>query len=210
MKKTVISKKIGVLLEALVVMIVLQAVLQLAEGVLVPLVPDDSFWPRMVTAGLMLLLAAVIYIYARVRKTPLSVFPKPFGKRYIIYTCVALALLISSPSNFTGGYQAILLAIYGSVVTPVYEELLFRGYLWNRLNTVISKEWLTYLWSVLLFALWHLGYMVSPILSGNWTTVAWKLAAGLGYGAVLGLVRMKTKNCYSVMLLHGVLNIFMI
>ena len=40
--------------------------------------------------------------------------------------------------------------------------------------------------------------------------VAWKLAAGLGYGTVLGIVRLKTKNCYAAMLLHGVLNIFMV
>ena len=42
------------------------------------------------------------------------------------------------------------------------------------------------------------------------TAVAWKLAAGLGYGTVLGIVRLKTKNCYATMLLHGVLNIFMV
>ena len=55
-----------------------------------------------------------------------------------------------------------------------------------------------------------IGYMIPQIMSGNLTAVAWKLAAGLGYGAVLGLLRLKTKNCYSTMLLHGVLNIFMV
>ena len=50
--------------------------------------------------------------------------------------------------------------------------------------------------------------MIPQIMSGNLTAVAWKLAAGLGYGTVLGLLRLKTKNFYSSMLLHGVLNIF--
>ena len=158
----------------------------------------------------MLLLSAAVCAYAKLRKTPFSVFPHPFGKRYIVFTCVAAVLLISSPSNFTGGYQAIALLIYGSIITPVYEELIFRGYLWNRLNTVLAKEINTYFWSIVLFTVWHLGYMLPQLLSGNWAAVAWKLAAGVGYGAVLGALRLKTKNCYSTMLVHGVLNFFMV
>ena len=53
-------------------------------------------------------------------------------------------------------------------------------------------------------------YMLPHMASGNITAVAWKLAAGFGYGTVLGLVRLKAKNCYATMLLHGVLNIFMV
>lgn len=40
--------------------------------------------------------------------------------------------------------------------------------------------------------------------------VVLKLAAGLGYGVVLSLLRLKTKNCYATVLAHGVLNLFMI
>lgn len=196
--------------EAFLIMIVLQAIKLLTESIVTPLVADDTFSGRMVTAAVMLVLTAVVCAYARLRKTALSVFPKPFGKQDIVFTCIAAALLISSPSNFTGGYQAICLAVYGSIITPVYEELLFRGYLWNRLNRVLSKEVYTYLWSILLFTVWHLGYMLPQLMVGNWVAVAWKLAAGVGYGTVLGLVRLKTKNCYSTMLLHGALNIFML
>lgn len=83
-------------------------------------------------------------------------------------------------------------------------------YLWNRLTAVLSKEGFVFIWSVVLFTVWHIGYMIPQIVSGNKTSVVWKLAAGLGYGTVLGLLRLKTKNCYSTMLLHGVLNIFMV
>ncbi len=198
------------LVEAVLLMAAFQGAKLLLESLINPMVPEDSFSRRMVTASVMLVLAALVWVYARLRKTPLSVFPRPFGKRYVIFTCVAAALLISSPANFTGGYQAILLAVYGSIITPVYEELLFRGYLWNRLDSVLSRSVYTCLWSVALFTVWHLGYMTGHIASGNWTAVAWKLAAGLGYGTVLGFVRLKTKNCYSTMLVHGVLNMFMI
>lgn len=196
--------------EAFILIIGFQAVRLLMEKMINPQVSDGSFSRRMVSAAIMVLLAAAVYAYAQLRKTPLSVFPRPFTKRYIVFTCIAAVLLISAPSNFTGGYKAILLAVYGSIITPVYEELLFRDYLWNRLNKVLSKEIYTFIWTVALFTVWHLGYMTANIADGNLVAVAWKLAAGLGYGVVLGLVRLKAKNCYSTMLVHGALNIFMI
>ena len=138
------------------------------------------------------------------------VFPRYFEKKYIAASFITAILLISTPSNYTGGYQAIMLLIYGSIVTPVFEELIFRGYIWNRFNAVFSKEIFVFIWNVILFTIWHIGYMIPHVLSGNITAVVWKLAAGLGYGTVLGFVRLKTKNCYATMLLHGVLNLFMI
>ena len=210
MTKNLRAKTVLIFAEALILMVAFQATRLFLARMFTPLVPDETFPRRMVTAAIMVLLSAAVCGYARLKKTPLSVFPHPFTKKYIIFTCIAAALLISSPSNFTGGYKAILLAVYGSIITPVYEELLFRGYLWNRLNSVLSKEIYTFLWNVALFTVWHLGYMTSNIINGNRTAVVWKLAAGLGYGVVLGLVQLKTKNCYSTMLVHGVLNIFMI
>lgn len=38
--------------------------------------------------------------------------------------------------------------------------------------------------------------------------MVWKVITGLCYGMILGAVRLKTKNSYSTMLVHGVLNIF--
>ena len=203
-------KKAIIILEALLLMLVLQAVRECLEHLVAGKVPAYTFAERMVTMTVMLLLTVLLVLYAKIKKVPLSIFPEHFSKGYIIFTCIAVVLLVSTPSNFTDGFQAIMLLFYGSIVTPVYEELIFRGYLWNRLNTVISKEIYTFLWSVMLFTVWHLGYMVQQLLSGNWVAVLWKLAAGLGYGIILGIVRIKTKNCYSTMLVHGVLNNFMI
>ena len=84
------------------------------------------------------------------------------------------------------------------------------AHIWNRFDTVLSNEIFVFIWSVILFTVWHIGYMIPQIVAGNITAVVWKLAAGLGYGTVLGLLRLKTKNCYATMLLHGVLNIFMV
>ncbi len=203
-------KKISVIAESLLIIIVLQFVRELAEAYLSAFVPAENFYMRMVTMMLMIILAFVVVLYARLRKTPLSFFPEKFGKGYIIYTCIAALLFITTPSNFTQGFRSVMLLFYGSVVTPIYEELIFRGYLWNKFKSVTSKESHVYIWSVVLFTLWHLGYMMPQLLSGNLVPVLWKLAAGLGYGVVLGFIRIKTNNCYSTMLAHGILNIFMI
>ena len=199
-----------VILEAISLMVVLQFVRELSEWLLNPLFPGTVFQERMITMMIMVVLSGVVGVYARFRKTALSLFPEYFGKQYILASCVCAVLLVSTPANFTGGYQAIALLLYGSIVTPVFEELIFRGYLWNRLDAVLSKEVFVFIWSVVLFTVWHIGYMIPQIVSGNITAVVWKLAAGLGYGTVLGIVRLKTKNCYATMLLHGVLNIFMV
>lgn len=191
-------------------MIFLQVAREAIEVVVSERAPNSMFSERMITMSTMAMLTFVIVFYARFRKISLPILPKKFGKGYMIYTCIIAVLLFSSPSIYTQGYQAIWLLVYGSVVTPVYEELIFRGYIWNRLNQVMAKETSVYAWSVVLFILWHLGYMIPQIISGNWIAVLWKLAAGAGYGAVLGFVRLHTKNCYSTILLHGVLNNFMI
>ena len=120
-------------------------------------------------------------------------------------------LFIASPSNYKGGIEPILLLVYSSIVTPIFEELIFRGYIWNELNQIFTSEWKTYIITTILFALWHLGYISSiafRVEDDLLNVMIWKVITGLCFGIVLGAVRLKTINCYSTMLLHGVMNIF--
>lgn len=160
----------------------------------------------------MVLLSALILLVAKFRRIDLSIFPKHFGAGYIIFTVITFALFISTPiltkNNST---SEIVLLIYSAIVTPVFEELIFRGFVWNKLNTLFKKEWITYVMSTLLFAIWHFGYIDTiafHVETGLANAIIWKVITGLCFGIVLGALRLKTKNCYSTMLLHGVLNIF--
>ena len=187
MKKKVIT-------EGILVIVIVQGLLILLEQLLSVFFPNTDFLERIITMISMIILTVVIILYARKKETTLSVFPQPFTKLSLIITIITIIFLVSTPSNYTGGYKAILLLIYGSVVTPIFEELLLRGYIWN----------------VLLFTVWHPGYMLPQLFAGNWLAVLTKLLAGLGYGIVLGFIRLKSNNCYLTILVHGILNNFMI
>lgn len=62
--------------------------------------------------------------------------------------------------------------------------------------------------NAVLFGVWHLGYIISPLMNGEWMALS-KLVIGFAFGMILGFVRMKTKNCYSTFLVHGLLNSFL-
>jgi len=204
------SNKQSVIIEAFVLMIILQAALEIAEWLISPLIPDTRFATRMLNMMLMSLLTVAVIIYAKCRKQELSVFPKEFSKAYVIVTCITVILYISAPSNFTTDFVSVMNIVYGSIVTPVYEELLFRGYIWNKFKKVMDGKARIYAWNVVLFAIWHIGYMVPNMIYGDWFAVITKVAAGAVYGAILGFIRIKTGNCWSTILAHGVLNLIVI
>lgn len=76
---------------------------------------------------------------------------------------------------------------------------------------VFSKEWKTYVVTTALFALWHIGYIDSNAFrvgNGIANVMIWKVITGFCFGIILEAARIKTKNSYSTILLHGVMNMF--
>lgn len=140
-------------------------------------------------------------------KQPLSFWPEHFTRKYWIVSLVVLVLLLANPGLYVDTMKAVLLLIYGSIVTPLFEELVFRGYVWNRLEGIYEKPNTVMVLNALLFGVWHLGYIITPLMNGEWMALS-KLVIGFAFGMILGFVRMKTKNCYSTFLVHGLLNSF--
>ena len=190
---------------------VLQGLLFAGKHLVFLVVVRTDFTDQMTSMGVMAALTGLVVGLARMRNWLLSVFPSRFSRWYVVATIITAGLLIATPANYTGGWPAVLALVYGSIVTPVYEELVFRGLVWNRLATVFAKPWIVYVWSIVLFGVWHLGYWDSVayrVEIGLMPIMAWKAVTGVVYGVVLGALRLKTSNCYSTMLLHGVLNLF--
>jgi len=107
-----------------------------------------------------------------------------------------------------------------ALVVPVAEELIFRGFLWNKLEGTLSGRWqqpLTWAITTALFALWHLGYIDAvarnPLTPGpQETSLAFimfmKVLVGGAVGFLAGLGRWKTKRVYAAIFIHAVWNIF--
>lgn len=169
------------------------------------------YFDSIATMFAMIVITILFVIFSKKHNVSLSIFPHKFDVFYISLTIVVIVLFLMTPFNFTGGTQGIMLLVYGSIITPIFEELIFRGYVWNKLNMIFSKEWKTYVTVTVLFALWHLGYIDSIAFRvGNSLAniMMWKVITGFCFGIVLGAVRIKTKNSYSTILLHGVMNMF--
>lgn len=84
--------------------------------------------------------------------------------------------------------------------------------MWNKLEEKFDKKLTVYIITTLLFALWHIGYIDSIAFRVDINSLPFimlmKVITGLFFGIVLGAVRYKTQNCYSTIILHGVMNMF--
>jgi len=205
------KKRLYVIFEAILLMVALQGITEISELYISSFFPRTRLNERIINISIMIVLTVVLILYAKIRKQALSFFPEKISKGYIIATCAAAVVFIIAPSNFTQGFTSVINILYGSIVTPVYEELLFRGYLWNRFGKVMTNRWHICIWNVALFTIWHFLYIVPNIISGDWNVLQLlKIVAGLFYGTILGFIRLKTKNCWATILAHGIMNFFMI
>jgi len=97
--------------------------------------------------------------------------------------------------------------VFFYVLVAFGEEILFRGYIQSRLNSVFGRPWslfgIRWGWGLVvaavLFGLWHLGWQPG---GPQWPHALWTAFAGL----LLGLVREKSESVVAPALLHGVMN----
>ena len=169
----------------------------------------DAVYSLVFMAGITYL----IILIARKKNYELNVWPAKFSRPYVVFTIIVAAIFVLTPfiTQDTSLYNVVFL-VYGALVTPVFEELIFRGYIWRELEVKGDKTaWLT---TTILFAFWHLGYIDTII----WRTsmfepdadilriMIMKVITGAVIGAILGALRYKTKNAYSPILLHCLIN----
>lgn len=173
---------------------------------------ETLFSRSMVTMAAMLLALAGFAFYWKAKNTELKLLPERFGSRYIAATVAAVLFLAITLFRVMGfSLRNLLLIIYAGIVTPAFEEPLFRGCFWNRLSSHMGKEWVAFLLVTVLFGLWHIGYAVGIYLWQGGSLlrcIVMKVLWGTLYGLLLGGIRLRTGNCYLGILAHGVLNVF--
>ena len=130
---------------------------------------------------------------------------------YIIGFSV-LIMLILSQYIFEWEFHILIYMMIYSIIVPVFEELLFRGYIWSKIresNGMINPNGLTFLTVTLLFSVWQLGYADILIRYPNLGLImALKMMSGLVLGLIVGYLRLKTGKTYASIIFHGLWNLF--
>jgi hypothetical protein len=99
----------------------------------------------LITIFEMILFTVTILLICKKRNINLSIFPDIQSKSnkivYFIVTIIVLFLIISTPV-FNGGlsYDVIIPLILSTLATPIFEELIFRGYVWNEFKHYYTNE----------------------------------------------------------------------
>ena len=164
----------------------------------------------------MIIIICIIIITIRKMKINLNIFPKRFNIKYKIFTIFILLFFIVT-TIITMNYELynILSLIYNAIITVVFEELIFRGFVFKEISSM-KNDLIAYIVSTILFGIWHLGYIDTII----WRTslfspdanianiMLWKVITGMIIGFLIGFFRYKNKNVYSSMLLHTFINTF--
>ena len=118
---------------------------------------------------------------------------------------------------FDGGYLSsnLIIISLSLIVQPVFEEVIFREYVWNYINSFQKNEKVVLIIVSLLSALFKIGYW--DIISQNLSVVSsslftidiitHKVLIGLIMSFILGLINIKYKDIYLCIFVHSLINI---
>jgi len=211
------DEKIKILMEIIIGLILIQGVRFTCMRIIFYFIERTLVVDTIISASLITVMTLMGIITAKKKGISLAVFPIKHSSIYAFATLIEAALLILTPF-ITGDKSlfAISSLLYSAVITPVFEELIFRGYIWNKLEERFDRRLIPYIITTLLFALWHVGYIDTVIFRMTFRLASdqvafvmlMKVVTGLFFGIILGAVRYKSRNCYSTIILHGVMNIF--
>ncbi len=129
-------------------------------------------------------------------------------------------LLVMAAINVWLDLAQLAPVLHGCLVTPLFEELIFRGWGWGRIDAAMPARWRgwgTLIVVTLLFGLWHLGYtdVISLRMAAHPENSAplslvmeMKVGIGLAVGLLVGLVRRPSRSVSGALVLHALWNLF--
>ena len=182
--------------------------------------PGDNITLFQMINGLdYLVVGIVLLLYFRPSLKDIGLNQDDMILRTRIFYGLALLVLITLiiiPYTFGWELQILVMGLMFGLITPLFEELLFRGYIWGKISQspgMVHSPTLTLGTVTLLFMVWHLGYLdvliLHPLASTNipWIMVS-KMGIGLVLGLIVGYLRLKTGKTYASILFHGLWNVF--
>lgn len=176
--------------------------------------PESFGWNRVYNGIFMLLAVGLLIGYVWMKKDNLCFLPVVWKPAYLAGTVLAGLFLCTTPfiTQNTSMENLAFLA-ESALILPVFEELLFRGLLWKRLEFAGGKKAAFWI-SACLFGLWHIGYVDTILYRMSWAgregniaeILFWKVMTGFLLGLLFGWMRQKFKNGLPGLLAHIVLN----
>ena len=129
----------------------------------------------------------------------------------ILGIIVVLAFIINQ--YFEGSYNSynILLSFLIIIIIPIFEELLFREYLWNYLMNRIKNIKIIFISIIVLYILYQIGYIdiISQYIAITNNPayaidiMSLNMVKAFILASILGFVKIKLKDTYICMLLHS-------
>lgn len=128
----------------------------------------------------------------------------------IALTSLALTIIIKTECIF---YELVIMCL-ATLVIPIYEELLFRQYLWNYINGFVESEKVTWIIISIISILFVFGYW--DIVSQNLQSInsdkfavdiiSSKLVVQAVVSVATGFLKCKYKDIYLCIFLHIIIS----
>lgn len=175
---------------------------------------------RLICSISQVLVFALFIIFLKPSLKDLGLFwsdtAKPSKIIYLIGGILVLSLVVSSYFIMRDiRYFALMTNIHFGITTPIYEELIFRGYGWKKFRDENHSNLATLIITSLFFTLFHFGYYYQirystqfhPDAPSMSSIMFAKIIHVTVLGLIMGLIRWKSKKVYGPVIIHAILNI---
>ncbi|MDU2197763.1 MAG: CPBP family intramembrane glutamic endopeptidase [Peptostreptococcaceae bacterium] len=135
--------------------------------------------------------------------------------RMVLGIIVILTFMITQYFEDAYNIYNIGLSVLLIIIIPIFEELLFREYLWNYLTNHIKNVMIVFISITILYAFYQVGYIdiirqyISITNKPGYIIdiVTSSMMKAFIMGSILGAVKVKLKDTYICMLLHALFSI---
>ena len=202
------SSKLKNIFKIILIIVSLQIIRIAVRRVLLLFIPITELSLNILNMVIFIIYTYLLVKYCKKNKIDLRVFKVNNKNAYLLLISIFIILFIINLLLNKFSMNNIFKILYGTITLPIFEELLFRGYIWSRLLKMFKNEMYVYILTTLLFSIYSVFYIDSAILLKvfSFGLIIFKLVIGLLFGLITGFVRYKTKNTFSSMIVSSIMN----
>ena len=202
------SSKLKNIFKIILIIVSLQIIRIAVRRVLLLFIPITELSLNKLKMVIFIIYTYLIVKHCKKNKIDLRVFKVNNKNAYLLLISIFIILFMINLLLNKFSMNNIFKILYGTITLPIFEELLFRGYIWSRLLKMFKNEMYVYIITTLLFSIYSVFYIDSAILLKvfSFGLIIFKLVIGLLFGLITGFVRYKTKNTFSSMIVSSIMN----